>query len=94
MNKTIDALRKMIASQKQQLDGVVEGTEKVMTRIDEKNVLLVVIATDITDQKFLKNFHSKAAEFNTNVIEIGSRDDLGVWLGHCKFDKNKNPIQI
>ena len=31
---------------------------------------------------------------NANVIEIGTKEDLGVWLGHCKHDKNKKPIKI
>lgn len=65
-----------------------------MKCIEDKTILVVVLATDITDQKFLKNFHAKAAESNANVIEIGTRDELGVWLGHCKLDKHKNPIKI
>ena len=36
----------------------------------------------------------KAEQNNANVIEIGTKDDLGVWLGHCKFDKTKKPIKI
>ena len=28
------------------------------------------------------------------MIEIGTKDDLGAWLGHCKYDKSKNPIKI
>ena len=36
----------------------------------------------------------KAEQNNANVIEIGTKDDLGVWLGHCKFDKQKRPHKI
>ena len=28
------------------------------------------------------------------MIEIGTRDDLGAWLGHCKYNKHKEPINI
>ena len=96
MNKTIDALRKLIADQKknEMTVGVVEGINEVMRCIEEKTILVVVLATDIPDKKFLDKFHAKVAECNANVIEIGSRDDLGVWLGHCKYDKHKNPIKI
>ena len=65
-----------------------------MNCIEQQNILVVVLAVDIPDKKFLDKFHAKVAEFNANVIEIGSRDDLGVWLGHCKYDKHKNPIKI
>lgn len=56
--------------------------------------MCVVLATDCTDQKFKKNFLAKTTAFNANVIEIGTRDDLGVWLGHCKYDKHKKPTKI
>ena len=36
----------------------------------------------------------KAEQNNANVIEIGTKDDLGVWLGHCKYDKTKKPVKI
>ena len=65
-----------------------------MKCVEEKTILLVVLATDITDQKFKKNFYAKATACNAQVIEIGTRDDLGAWLGHCKYDKHKNPIKI
>ena len=71
-----------------------EGKEEVFSRIESKTILFVVLATDITDQKFVKNFHMKAIECNANVIELGTRDDLGIWLGHCKYDKHKNPKKI
>ena len=93
MNKTIDAVRKLIVTQKT-TDGIVEGNNEVIRCVEEKTVLVVVIANDITDQKFRKNFMAKAATCNAQVIEIGSRDDLGAWLGHCKYDKHKKPIKI
>lgn len=62
--------------------------------VEEKTVLAVVIATDINDMKFKSKFMEKAEQNNANVIEIGTKDDLGVWLGHCKFDKQKRPHKI
>lgn len=93
MNKTIESVRKLINSQKQQ-DGIVEGNNEVIKCVEDKTILVVVMATDITDQKFKKSFLQKATASNANVIEIGTRDDLGAWLGHCKYDKHKNPIKI
>lgn len=86
MNKAIDAVRKLITSQKAS-DGIVEGNNEVIKCMEDKTTLCVVLAADITDLKFKKNFMAKAATCNTNVIEIGTRDDLGAWLGHCKYDK-------
>ena len=62
--------------------------------VQDKTILIVVMAKDITDQKFKKNFLAKAQSCNAQVVEIGTRDDLGAWLGHCKYDKQKNPIKI
>ena len=93
MNQTIEAVRKLISSQKA-TDGIVEGNNEVTKCMVDKTILCVVLAADINDQKFKKTFMDKAVECNTNVIEIGSRDDLGTWLGHCKYDKQKKPIKI
>ena len=62
--------------------------------VEDKTILAVVLATDITDVKFKKSFMAKAAACNANVIEIGTKDELGAWLGHCKYDKTKKPIKI
>ena len=86
MNKTIEAVNKLIRSQ-QETGGIVEGNNEVIRCVEEKTVLAVVIATDITDTKFKSKFMEKAEQNNANVIEIGSKDDLGVWLGHFKLDK-------
>ena len=55
MNKTIDAVRKLIGSQKQ-TDGIVEGNNDVIRCVEEKTCLVVVLAADITDAKFKKSF--------------------------------------
>ena len=93
MNKTIEAVNKLIRSQ-QETGGIVEGNNEVIKCVEEKTVLAVVIATDINDMKFKTKFMEKAEQNNANVIEIGTKDDLGVWLGHCKFDKQKRPHKI
>ena len=93
MHKTIEAIRKLINSQRIS-DGIVEGNNEVLKCVEDKHCLVVIMATDITDQKFKKNFLAKTAACNANVLEIGTRDDLGTWLGHCKFDRHKKPIKI
>ena len=62
--------------------------------IDDKTILVVVLANDILDQKFKKKIMDKATACNANVIQIGKRDELGAWLGHCKYDKHRTPIKI
>ena len=93
MRKTVESVRKLIATQLA-ADGIVEGNNEVVKCVEDKNILLVVMATYITDLKFKKNFLAKAAACNANVIEVGTRDDLGAWLGHCKYDNHKKPISI
>ena len=48
MNKTIEAVRKLITSQ-QQTDGIVEAHNEVVRCVEDKTMLMVVMATDITD---------------------------------------------
>ena len=57
--------------------------------IEDKTILCVVLATDIIDLKFKGKLMEKAELHGANVIEIGTKDDLGAWLGHCKYDKQK-----
>ena len=90
MSKTIEAVGKLIDSQ-QKTDGIVEGHAEVIKGIEEKTVLIVVLAADITDLKFKQKFMEKAEQHNANVIEIGTRDDLAIWLGHCKPTKSGKP---
>jgi len=80
MNKTVDAVKKLINSQKL-TNGIVEGHVEVMKCVEDKTILAVIMATDITDEKFKKNFMAKAATCNANVIEIGTKDELTLWLG-------------
>jgi len=93
VRNTIEAVRKLI-NQALLTQGIVEGTNEVLKCVEEKTILMVVMATDIADKKFVRNFLSKTTTLNTQVIEIGTRDDLGAWLGHCKYDRLKNPIKI
>lgn len=92
ISKAKDALRKLIESQKLS-DGIVEGTAEVMRCVEEKNILMCVLAAD-AEPKFKKSFMAKAKACNAQFIEVGSRDELGTWLGHCKFDRHKRPVKI
>ena len=48
MNQTIEAVRKLITSQKA-TDGIVEGNNEVTKCMVDKTILCVVLAADITD---------------------------------------------
>ena len=63
MNKTVEAIKKLIVSQKP-CDGIIEGTNDILKSVEEKTILVVVLATDITDQKFKKNFLAKTSACN------------------------------
>lgn len=48
INKTVEAVRKLINTQKH-CEGIVEGTNEVLKCVESKTILFVVLATDITD---------------------------------------------
>ena len=63
---------------------IVEGLTEITAALEEKEVTLLVMATDVTDQKFRKNFLNHAKASGVPVLEAGTREMLGEWLGSYK----------
>merc|ERR1712151_572693 len=68
-----DAL-KMVIKKSAANDGLVKGLNEVCKCLDRKQAILCILAEDCNDPKYKK------------LIEVEHRDDLGEWLGHCKYD--------
>merc|ERR1712125_302108 len=80
-----DAL-KMVIKKSQANDGLVKGLNEVCKCLDRKQAILCILAEDCNDPKYKKLVDALAKASNVPLIEVEHRDDLGEWLGHCKYD--------
>merc|ERR1711862_505292 len=80
-----DAL-KMVIKKSQANDGLVKGLNEVCKCLDRKQAILCILAEDCNDPKYKKLVDALAKSSNVPLIEVEKRDDLGEWLGHCKYD--------
>ena len=55
--------------------------------LDRKEALLCVLADDCNDPKYKKLVTALAKANSIPLITVEKRDDVGEWLGHCKYDK-------
>lgn len=46
-----------------------------------------MLADNCNDPKYKKLVTALAKSNGVPVITVENRDDIGVWLGHCKYDK-------
>ena len=68
-------------------DGLVKGLNQVGKALDRKDALLCVLAKDCEDPKYKKLISALAKQNGVPLIEVDSRDELGKWVGQCKYDK-------
>merc|ERR1711934_648286 len=80
-----DAIKSVI-KKSQANDGLVKGLNEVCKCLDRKQAILCVLAEDCNDPKYKKLVDALAKASNVPLIEVESRDELGEWLGHCKYD--------
>jgi small subunit ribosomal protein S12e len=71
--------------------GLVKGLNEVCKALDRKQALLCVLAENCDDPKYKKLITALAKSNGVPVITVESRDEIGVWLGHCKYDKEGLP---
>lgn len=67
--------------------GLVKGLNEVCKALDRKEAVLCVLAENCDDPKYKKLITALAKTNNIPVITIENRNDIGEWLGHCKYDK-------
>ena len=67
--------------------GLHKGLNEVCKALDRKQALLCVLAENCDDPKYKKLITALAKSNGIPVITIDNRNDIGEWLGHCKYDK-------
>jgi small subunit ribosomal protein S12e len=75
-------------------DGLVNGLNEVCKAVDRKEALICVLAEDCSDPKYAKLVTALAKANNVPLIQVEKRDELGEWLGHCKYDKEGNARKV
>merc|ERR1712113_1045663 len=85
-----DAIKSVI-KKSQANDGLVKGLNEVCKCLDRKQAILCILAEDCNDPKYKKLVDALAKASNVPLIEVEHRDDLGEWLGHCKYDADGAP---
>ena len=71
-----------------------KGLNEVVKALDRKQALICVLAQDCDDAKYKKLVNALAKSNGIPVIPVEKRQDLGEWLGHCKYDKEGNPRKV
>lgn len=72
----------------------VKGLNEVCKCLDRKQAILCILAEDCNDPKYKKLVDALAKASNVPLIEVEKRDDLGEWLGHCKYDADGAPKKV
>ena len=67
--------------------GLVKGLNEVCKALYRKEAVLCVLADNCDDPKYKKLITALAKANNIPLINIEQRNDIGEWLGHCKYDK-------
>ena len=67
--------------------GLCKGLNEVCKALDRKQAQLCVLAENCDDPKYKKLITALAKSNGIPVITIENRNDIGEWLGHCKYDK-------
>merc|ERR1712047_2854 len=88
-----DAIKSVI-KKSQANDGLVKGLNEVCKALDRKQAILCVLAQDCDDPKYKKLVTALAKSSNIPLIEVEHRNDIGTWLGHCKYDKDGEPRKV
>merc|ERR1719506_1534899 len=68
-------------------DGLVKGLNQVGKALDRKDAHLCILAKDCDDPKYKKLITALAKQNGIPLIEVDKRQDLGEWVGQCKYDK-------
>ena len=74
--------------------GLVKGLNQVGKALDRKDAYLCILAKDCDDPKYIKLITALAKQNKIPLIEVESRQELGQWLGQCKYDKEGVPRKV
>ena len=85
VDNVTDALKQVLKNSRA-VEGLVKGLNQVGKSLDRKDCQLCVLATDCDDPKYKKLISALAKQNEIPLLEMESRQDLGEWLGQCKYD--------
>ena len=85
---TINAAIKNVIKKSMAVDGCVKGLNQVGKALDRKDAYLCILAKDCEDPKYKKLITALAKQNKIPLIEVDAREELGQWLGQCKYDKD------
>ena len=85
-NNLMNAL-KTVVKKSMAVDGLVKGLNQVGKALDRKEAHLCILAKDCDDPKYRKLISALAKQNKIPLIEVDSREELGEWVGQCKYDK-------
>lgn len=91
-----DALRSVI-KKAQANNGLVKGLNEVCKALDkngQNGTMLVVMASNCDDAKYQKTVTALAKRASVPLLEVETREELGEWLGHCKYDAEGNAVKV
>merc|ERR1712070_471188 len=88
---TINAAIKNVIQKSMAVDGCVKGLNQVGKALDRKDAYLCILAKDCEDPKYKKLITALAKQNKIPLIEVDHREELGQWLGQCKYDKEGVP---
>ena len=85
---------KTVVKKSMAAEGLVKGLNQVGKALDRKDAHLCILATNCDDPKYKKLITALAKQNGVPLIEVDSRDELGEWVGQCKYDKKGEAKKI
>lgn len=70
--------------------GLHEVCKALETKDEAHKPKFVVLAANCTEEVYVKLVKALAKQNKIPLLEVPEGETLGDWLGHCKYDKNKN----
>jgi len=66
--------------------GLVKGLNQVGKALDRKDAFVCILAENCEYAQYKKTISCLAKQNKIPLIEVDSRNELGEWLGQCKYD--------
>ena len=73
---------------------MVKGLNEVCKALDRKTAVCCILADDCNDPKYKKLVSALAKNAGIPLITVEKREQLGAWVGHCKYDKEGNARKV
>ena len=75
-------------------DGLSRGLHECAKTLDRRQGHLCVLATNCTEQAYVKLVTALCAEHGTSLIKVPDSKKLGEWVGLVKYDRQQNARKV